>query len=99
MSHEERMHYLSIIEKESRRLSALSKQLLTLSLLDREQVLSEKTVYNLSEQLKDVIMTMEWQWQEKNITVDLAQGSIEVEGERRLLHQARLTLFTNEIRE
>lgn len=98
MSHEERMHYLSIIEKESRRLSSLSKQLLTLSLLDREQVLSEKTVYNLSEQLKDVIMTMEWQWQEKNLTVDLDLGSIEVEGERRLLHQVWMNLLSNAIR-
>src|SRR5690625_7147430 len=49
-------------------------------------------------QLKDVIMTMEWQWQEKNLTVDLDLGSIEVEGERRLLHQVWMNLLSNAIR-
>src|SRR5690625_7960759 len=43
-------------------------------------------------------MTIEWQWKEKNLTVDLALGSIEVEGERRLLHQVWMNLLSNAIR-
>ena len=37
MSEEERNHYLQIIEGESKRMSSLCKQLLTLASLDKEE--------------------------------------------------------------
>lgn len=95
---EERKHYLSIIEKESRRLSALSKQLLTLSMLDQEQVIQERIEFNLEEQLQDVINTTEWQWKEKNLSVKLDTPSVKIIGERKLLHQVWSNIMSNAIR-
>lgn len=95
---EERKHYLSIIEKESRRLSALSKQLLTLSLLDQDEVLREKEGFNIKKQLEEVIHSTEWQWQEKELRLTLDSQSIELVGERKLLHQVWQNLMSNAIR-
>lgn len=61
----QRDEYLTIIEEESRRLSSLSKQLLTLASLDKETGLYEPTVYRLDEQLRQVVLLLERQWQQK----------------------------------
>lgn len=98
LTEEERNRYLEIIEKEARRLSSLSKQLLTLSMLDREEVLQEMRTFNVDKQLQDVVMTTEWQWREKSLTVDLVSTPVELVGERKLLHQVWMNLMTNAIR-
>lgn len=98
LTQEERSYYLSIIEQETRRLSALSKQLLTLSLLDQEQVLKDQTTFSLQKQLQDVVSTTEWQWRDKDLSVELEVEDIEIEGERKLLHQVWMNLMSNAIR-
>src|SRR5690625_2190501 len=68
---EMQVRYLSIIESETKRLSALSKQLLTLSTLEREGEEIEQTSVNVSKQLKEVISVTEWQWREKDIVIEM----------------------------
>lgn len=95
---DERARYLSIIEKESRRLSLLSKQLLTLSALDSEIDNSQKLPFNLSDQLSEVISSVEWQWQEKEIVIEMDISIEKIYGDPKLLHQVWLNLLTNAIR-
>lgn len=97
LSKEDRDRYLSIIEKESSRLSVLSNQLLTLSFLDSEIDRDQKAAFDLHEQLKDVISTTEWQWREKDITIKLESYPIILFGEPSLMHQVWMNLFTNAI--
>ncbi|MEN1967982.1 HAMP domain-containing sensor histidine kinase [Lentibacillus sp. N15] len=94
----EQNYYLEIIEKETKRLSVLSKQLLTLSMLDKEAKVEESISYNLSDQLKEVVSTTRWQWQEKELALDLELGDVSIAGDQRLLHQVWLNLLTNAIR-
>lgn len=91
-------HYLSIIESESKRLSMLSKQLLTLSFLDHRTDKSEWTIYDLEDQLKEVITSLRWQWQEKDLSVEIETVPVSVYGNPRLLHQVWHNLLTNAIR-
>lgn len=98
LSEEERSYYLSIIEKESRRVSGLSEQLLTLSFLDRQEVLDEIVSFNIAEQLKDIISTTEWQWRNKNITIELNLSPIQVKGDPKLLYQVWMNIVSNAIR-
>lgn len=65
MSMEERNHYLQIIEGESKRMSSLCKQLLTLASLDKEEKVLQIKEFNLQKQIKDVIFMLEWKWREK----------------------------------
>ncbi|WP_217587155.1 sensor histidine kinase [Lentibacillus saliphilus] len=98
LSEDERQHYLTIIEKESRRLSSLSKQLLTLSFLDSETSRDNWVTYDIAEQLKEVVSVTEWQWRDKQLAVEMDITSLEVVGDRRLLQQVWMNLFTNAIR-
>lgn len=98
LTKEERIRYLSIIEKESRRLSLLSKQLLTLSVLDSEIDHDQKLTFNLSDQLNEVISSVEWQLEEKEIVIEMDITIENIFGDPKLLHQVWLNLLTNAIR-
>ncbi|TFJ92383.1 sensor histidine kinase [Lentibacillus salicampi] len=98
MTEEERRRYLSIIENESRRLSQLSRQLLTLSFLDDDVKVEETTRIDLPEQLKDVMATLEWFWRDKEIAVELETVPEKVYGYPRLLHQVWMNLLANAIK-
>lgn len=98
LSEETKERYLTIIEKESRRLSTLSKQLLTLSFLDSEVNVNEHLRFDVSEQLKEVVSTTEWQWREKDITIEINASEAFVLGDPRLLQQVWMNIITNAIR-
>ncbi|MBU5466857.1 HAMP domain-containing histidine kinase [Virgibacillus sp. MSJ-26] len=98
LSDEMRVRYLSIIESETKRLSALSKQLLTLSTLEREGEEIEQTFVNISKQLKEVISVTEWQWREKDIVIEMDIEEGYVTGDAGLLQQVWMNLITNAIR-
>lgn len=97
LTEEERIYYLEIIEKEAKRLSVLSKQLLTLSFLDSEENTAEKIDYNVSDQLKDVVSTLEYQWRSKEIAMTIDTAELMVLGDPKLLYQVWMNLLTNAI--
>lgn len=97
MSKDERDHYLSIIEKESTRLSKLSKQLLTLSFLDTETDNEEAVTYDVAEQLKEVVMTSEWQWRDKDLAMELDLAQTYITADPKLMQQVWMNLVTNAI--
>src|SRR5699024_2167678 len=82
---DEQEHYLSIIEKESKRLSVLSKQLLTLYFLDSEMDHNEKVRFNLAGQFKEVLFTTERQWRQKDSASEMDIKPAEIIGSARLL--------------
>ncbi|MDM5186446.1 HAMP domain-containing sensor histidine kinase [Bacillus sp. DX4.1] len=98
MTEDERLHYLKIIESESKRMSSLCKQLLTLASLDKEEKVLQRKTFNLQKQIKDVIFMMEWKWREKDIAIEFDVPSISITGDENLLHQVWTNLFTNSIK-
>jgi len=98
MSESERKHYLEIIESESRRMSSLCKQLLTLASLDKEERVLDKKTFDVGKQIRDVIFMLEWQWREKDVAIELDVPSIQVYGDENLLHQVWTNLLTNSIK-
>src|SRR5699024_1953773 len=81
-----RDEYLQIIEKESKRLSLLGKQLLTLSFLDRDEEQSNWETFNIVDQLREVVQTLTYQWEEKEIVVELAVKDAYIYGDSKMLH-------------
>jgi signal transduction histidine kinase len=71
MSEESRLHYLTIIEEESERLSRLSHNLLQLSHLQHGNQPLKLNNYRLDEQLRKVVIALEPQWNGKRIEIDL----------------------------
>jgi len=97
LSVDERNHYLSIIEKESKRLSLLSNQLLTLSFLDSELEREQVVTYDVQKQISEVIDTLEWQWTNKQIDVLMNVPTVDLRGNAKLMYQVWMNILTNAI--
>ena len=95
---EEEARYLRIIAEESRRMSSLSKQLLTLAALDKEQHALRPESYRLDEQLRQALILTEWQWSEKQLTVELDLPEVVITADMSLLQQVWLNLIVNGIK-
>ncbi|CAM4280580.1 membrane protein [Bacillus manliponensis] len=98
ITEQERGHYLKIIELESKRMSNLCKQLLTLASLDKEEHALQLQTFSLQQQIKDVIFMLEWQWQEKDIAIEFDIPSMSVTADKDLLYQVWTNLLTNSIK-
>jgi len=95
---EESRRYLRIIDEESRRLSQLSKQLLTLAALDKESNVLKLTAFRLDEQLRQIVIVTERQWADKKLHIDLELPEIVVTGDYQLLYQVWMNLIANGIK-
>lgn len=98
IAHEQRVYYLSIIEEESRRLSLLSKQLLTLSTLDYDSNVLHMKTFNLRTQIRQVAQIMEWKLTDKELFLRLSVPEMNLYGDEDLLHQVWTNLITNAIK-
>jgi signal transduction histidine kinase len=98
MPEAQKAEYLAIIEEESRRLSSLSKQLLTLASLDKETSLYEPSEYRLDEQLRQVVLLLERQWQQKKLELELELPDTLVTADKQLFNQVWINLLSNSIK-
>lgn len=98
VARDEQHHYLAIIEEESRRLSLLGKQLLTLAALDKDSRAVKKTSFRLDEQIRQVVLVSEWQLRENGTDVKLELSEAVVNADKQLLHQVWQNLLANAIK-
>lgn len=98
LSDEQRKTFSAIIEKESKRMSLLSKQLLVLAALDKEEEILQKTEYDVSEQIKQVVVTNEWSWRTKNLAIEMELAPTKLFADKNLLHQVWTNLIMNSIK-
>ena len=97
---EQRVKYANIILYNSKRLSSLAKNMLQLTLLDREEIELELTNYSLVEQMNRVISTQENQAMEKNIEIvfEMLKKEIFIEGDEQRLEQVWTNIISNAIK-
>lgn len=98
LSDEDRRHYASIIELESKRLSHLSENLLKLSTLESPDTTLSLQEYRLDKQLEMVALTMEPQWSAKNISLEAELVKTFYVGDEELLSQVWVNLLHNAIK-
>jgi len=92
---ETRVHYLSIIEEESGRLSRLSDGLLRLSALESKGLEPELSSFSLDAQLRSVVLAAEPLWLEKALELDLELEKVEVRADEGMLGQVWINIFHN----
>lgn len=99
ISDEQRPYYLDIIISESERLSRLGDNLLKLASLDSEHHPFNAERFDVIEQVRQVVVTLEPQWSRKKIEVILInQAPMFIEGDFDLLQQVWLNIITNSIK-
>jgi len=95
---EERSEYLDIIINESERLSDLATNVLNLSRVERQTILSETKRYNVSEQIRRVIAMMYGKWQSRRLEFTFDSGEFYVTANEELLKQVWINLFDNAVK-
>ena len=95
---EERVQYLEVIEQETKRLSALTKQLLLLSSLDQKNLPIEKKVFSLDKQLKELLFAKRWKLDDKQMDLIYELEPIEIYADQHLMEQVWDNLLSNAIR-
>lgn len=98
LSPEEQKHYLSIIEKETTRLSRLSDNLLKLTTLESEQQQLDRRRYRLDVQLESIVLACEPQWLEKELELELELPETEIAANEEMLSQVWVNLIHNAIK-
>ena len=69
ISEEQKREYAHIIEDESDRLAKLSSNILELSKLEHQRIVTNRTDFYLDEQIRQTILLLEREWTEKNIEI------------------------------
>ena len=69
LTDEMRAEYARIIEEESDRLARLSSNVLTLSKLENQQIVTGQTDFYLDEQIRQCILTLESDWTSKELEI------------------------------
>ncbi|NIK79132.1 signal transduction histidine kinase [Paenibacillus castaneae] len=98
LSLEEQRHYLSIIEKETTRLSKISDNLLKLTTLESEQQELDAHSYRLDQQLESIVLACEPQWLEKELELELELPETEITANEGMLSQVWVNLIHNAIK-
>jgi signal transduction histidine kinase len=98
LSEEQVTHYASIIETESKRLSKLSENLLRLSKLESDDNNLNLNRYQINKQIESILLMLEPQWSEKNITLDVSLEETTICGDEDLLSQVFINLLNNAIK-
>lgn len=94
----QRREYISVIEEESLRLSHLATNVLTLTKLESQSILTGVTRYSLSEQLRACLLLLESKWEKKLLELQPDFGEYEIEANEEMLEQVWLNLIDNAVK-
>jgi len=98
LTEEQKAEYIDIIEEESLRLSAMATNVLNLTKVENQTILTGVTEFNLSEQIRNCILLLENKWSRKNITPELDFGEHFISANEEMLKQVWINLIDNAIK-
>lgn len=90
--------YLQIIETESLRLSQMATNVLNLTKVENQTILTDLTEYNLSEQIRSCILLLSEKWEEKEIEFLLDFNEYTICANEELLKQVWINLLSNAVK-
>ena len=95
---QEQKQYLSAIEEESMRLSAMATNVLSLTKVENQSILTDVRPYNLSEQVRSCILLLESKWSKKDIELELDLGEYTIHASEELMKQVWINLLDNAVK-
>lgn len=98
LTEEERSEYLDIIIEESERLSSMAGNVLNLTKLEQQMILTDITRFNVSEQIRIAIAMMDSKWKDMNILFSFDSNEIYIRGNEEKLKQVWINLLDNAIK-
>ena len=98
LSEAERLEYLDIIERESLRLSDMATNVLNMTKVENQTILTDITAFNLSEQLRNCVLLLEEKWSKKRLNWNIDLDEYTIYGNEELLGDVWVNLLDNAIK-
>lgn len=98
LSPEQHQEYLDVIEEESIRLSYMASNVMSLTKVENQTILSDVTEFNLSEQIRSCILMLHRKWESKNLDLQLDFGEHQICANEELLKEVWINLLDNAIK-
>ena len=98
LSEEQKADYVSIIVEESKRLAGMATNVLYLTKIENQTILSDTISFNLSEQIRSSIPLLESKWTKKNIEFSLDFDEYNIHASEELTKQIWINLLDNAIK-
>ena len=98
ISEEQKKQYISAIEEESMRLSYMATNVLNLTKIENQTILTDLCRFNLSEQVRAALLLLEDEWSKKDIDLQLCFDEHYVEANEELLKQVWINLIDNAVK-
>ena len=98
LTEEKKKEYLKIIEKEAFRLSEMATNVLNITKIENQAILSDVTRFNLSEQIRETILLLEPKWAQKKIDWEIEFDEVEISASKDMIQQVWLNLLDNAIK-
>ena len=98
LTEEQRLQYVRSIREESYRLSSMATNVLNLTKVDNQNILTDITRFNLSEQIRSSILLLENKWTKKDIDLRIDFEEHIIEANEELLKQVWINLIDNAVK-
>ena len=89
LTEEQRVQYARAIREESMRLSSMASNVLSLTKVENQAILTDISTFNLSEQVRSAILLLEEKWTVKDIDLHIEFEEHLIEGNEELLMQVQ----------
>lgn len=98
LTEEQTREYIDIIVSESERLAIMSQNVLLLTKLENQNIVSEKTEFYLDEQIRKSILLLEKSWSEKDLELDLDLDEIKYTFNEEMLSHVWINMISNAVK-
>ena len=95
---QERDVYLDIIIRESSRLATMATNVLNLSKIENQTIVTNRSRYDLTEQIRRCVLLLENAWENKRIDLEIDLEEITIFANEEMLSQIWLNLLDNAIK-
>ena len=98
LDEKQRQEYIGVIVDESSRLATMATNVLNLTKIENQHILSTKEEFNLSEQLRRCLVLLEKKWADKQLELNAEFDEYTVVGDETLLQQVWVNLLDNAVK-
>ena len=98
LTEEQKREYIDIIIAESDKLAGMSANVLLLSKLENQTIVTDKTSFELDEQIRGEILLLEGAWVKKNLCISPELEAVRYTGSAELLSHVWRNLLNNAIK-
>lgn len=98
LTQEKEQEYLGIIVEEMNRLATMSTNILELTKIENQTILTDITEFNLSEQVRSAILLLQEKWLRKDLSFDLEFDELKIQANEEMLKQVWINLLDNSVK-